>query len=94
VLIGLAQVSVYIHSITSLKEKRRILTPIFSRLRNNFNVVIAEEAADNNIRKSWLYIVCINTKRANINSMLQKIIKKIKTLNKDLEVLDYHINIF
>ena len=90
---GVLKVSLYTNSTHSLKEKRKIIKSIVGRVRNKFNVSIAEVGANDKwqIMELGISIVC-NDKRF-ANSVLDNILSFIDSLNL-CDLIDQNIEIF
>jgi uncharacterized protein YlxP (DUF503 family) len=76
--IGICIIWLGIPGTFSLKEKRQVCSSLFSRLRKNFNISIAETGQQNSYRKSVITVVAVNTEKAHLYSTLSKVIEFIK----------------
>ncbi|CAN5571473.1 DUF503 domain-containing protein [soil metagenome] len=72
--IGVAQVTLYLEGSTSLKDKRRTVKSLTTRIRNTFNVGIAEVADLDDMRIATLAVVCISNSASHVDEMLAKVI--------------------
>ena len=59
----------------SLKEKRRVFLSITQKIRNQFNISIAEVEHQDLWQRSKLAIVCVNTQWTAIENILDKIVR-------------------
>lgn len=77
----------------SLKGKRQVLKSIVDRVKNRYNVSIAE--VDN--QDSWqlisLGITCVSNSSPHANEVLSKVVNFIQNSKFDVEMLDYEIEI-
>ena len=75
----------------SLKGKRQLIKSVTSRVRNKFNVAIAE--IDDN--ESWqivsLGISCVSNSTRHADEMLTNVVKYIAGSRLEAELLDYEI---
>ncbi len=79
-LVGIVKVKIYISFAQSLKEKRAIVKSICSKVRNKFNVSIAE-VEDQDIHKNIVIgISLVSNNKRIIDSQIDKILNYIETL--------------
>ena len=80
-VIGCCSVRFYLHGNNSLKGKRRVVRAIKDRLKNDFNVSVAE-VGDQDIWKSInLGISAVGVDQPYINGLLSKVIDAIDRMN-------------
>ncbi len=72
-VVGLGHITLRIHACRSLKEKRKIVKSMISRIRNNFNASIAEVGSNDIHKKAEIGFAVIGNDRMLINSKLDKI---------------------
>jgi len=75
--LGLCTVELYIPQSHSLKEKRRVLRSIKSKVKNNFEVVIAEVGAQNKWQHAVLAVATLSNDQSMVNSILDKVLAQI-----------------
>ena len=77
----------------TLKDKRQVSRSLMARVRNKFNVCIAE--VDNNDAHQLLTlgVACVSNDARHANQMLSKVMDFIQTQQGDTEVLDYEMDI-
>ncbi len=68
--IGVAQVTLYLEGTMSLKDKRGVVKSLTSRLRNTFNVSVAEIADLDDMRVATIAVVCVSNNHAHAQEML------------------------
>lgn len=73
----------------SLKQKRRVLNSLKNRLRNKFNVAVAEVGEKDIWNRADLAIVTLADNRSFLDSQLQEIINFVDMFH---EVVIMHIN--
>lgn len=89
--VGILEIDIFIPQANSLKFKRQILSSIKDRLRNRFNVSVAEEG--NNLwQRSKVYIACINSSSVHIEKTLSAV-KDYVSNDKSLEILNTNLEI-
>ena len=77
----------------SLKGKRQVSKSIIERVKNRFNVSIAEVEDHDRWRTLALGITCVSTSGPHANEMLSKVVDFIQNGRFDVELLDYEVEI-
>ncbi len=72
--IGVGHVTLYLEGTTSLKDKRGVVKSLTTRLRNTFNISVAEIADLDDMRVATIAIVCVSNNHAHAQEMLAKAI--------------------
>lgn len=91
-VVGVCQIDLIIHSSNSLKDKRQVLKAVIERVKNKFNVSVAE-VGDNDIwQRSQIGLSIVGNDSSHINSMLDKMLNFIESLHM-AEVIDHRIEI-
>ena len=90
--IGSLKIELFIPSSNSLKYKRQVLSSLKQRLRNNFNVAIAEQAHDK-WQRATIYVIGVNGKRPHLEKTLSSIENMLYSC-KDIEVINTEIEFF
>ncbi len=88
--IGVARLQVSMYA-TSLKEKRSYLRPIKDKVRNDFNISIAEVALQEQWQNSELGLAMITFDRDFFQKTVHKIIAMIERKG-EMEVTGYDID--
>lgn len=70
-LIGSMQVEIYIPGATSLKDKRRIVKGMITKVQNRFNVSIVEIDSDDRWQRATLGIAMVGDDREHVERQLQ-----------------------
>jgi uncharacterized protein YlxP (DUF503 family) len=76
----------------SLKEKRRIIKSIKDRIRNKFNVSIAEIDRQDKWQLATLGVACVSNDARFANGVLSKVVNFIDEAHP-VELVDYEIEI-
>jgi uncharacterized protein YlxP (DUF503 family) len=71
--VGVLVIEILIYSSTSLKEKRVILKSVKDRLKNKFNVSVAEIGFQDKWQRSQLGIATISNEHSHLEHSLQQI---------------------
>ncbi len=77
----------------SLKGKRRVLKSITTRVRNKFNVSVAEVDDNDLWQLATLGISCVSNNNRHSNEVLSKVVDFIVNSRFGIEILDYEIEI-
>ena len=89
-IIGVLTLEVNIDGAFSLKEKRMTVNRIRDRVRQRFNVAIAE-VDDNDVwNHACIGVVAISNQQAHVNEMLSKVVDFVQTI-RDCHLEDYSI---
>lgn len=75
----------------SLKDKRRIIKPIISRMPQKFRVAVAEVGRQNVWNSTVLGIVAIGNDERHLKGMMEKVILWIERERPDAPVGSYSI---
>lgn len=90
--VGICKAYLTISEGYSLKEKRRVVKSIISRLKNQFNVAVGEVDALDVHQRAVLGIVSVSNDSAHLNSVLSKVVNFIEA-NGSADLTDYEIEI-
>jgi uncharacterized protein YlxP (DUF503 family) len=88
-VIGICTVSVRVGGSRSLKEKRRVIRSVLARVRNEFNVSIAEVEDQNSWQMAVLGVACVSSDKGYAHGLLERVVQFIDSGRFDLELLDY-----
>ena len=91
--IGVCRVSLFLPGVQSLKGKRQIARSLTSRIRNQFNVAVAEVEDQDLWQRLTLGICCISNDSNHANQVLSNVVSFVESQRRDLEVLDYETEI-
>jgi uncharacterized protein YlxP (DUF503 family) len=84
--IGIARITLYLDESFSLKDKRHVVRSIVQRVRNKFNVSIAEVGDLDDMRVASIAAVCVSNSSPHVDEMLANVISFIER-NVELGVL-------
>ena len=86
--VGILTVTLYLNGSLSLKDKRRALNTLKDRLRNNFNISVAEVDEMDKWQKAVLAVAAVSNDRKHLSSCLDKIVDFIEG-QRMVEILDH-----
>ncbi len=76
-VIGTRIFDLHIPGCRSLKEKRAVIKSLKARLRNNFNVSVAEVDHQNLWQRSTIAVVAVNASGTYVNGVLDRVLEVI-----------------
>ena len=88
--IGVCTVELFLPSNRSLKDKRRIVKSLKDRMKQRFNISIAEIDDQDLWQKTVLGIACVGNDKSHINQTLDRVMGTIRT-TPWVEVVEYHL---
>jgi len=94
-VVGVCHLDLLLTESSSLKAKRRILKRVIDRVKNKFNVSIAEVGKNDLWQSAQIGFCIVGNDRRFINSSLDKVIFFIEELNSadivdsEIELLNY-----
>ncbi len=91
--VGVCRISLRLPENLSLKGKRRVLKSITTRLRNKFNVCVAEVGDQELWQLATLGVCCLSNDKRYTDEVLSKVVNFINNGRFEIEMLDYEIEI-
>lgn len=91
-IIGILSLDVRVGSSNSLKDKRRIIKSLTTRIRNSFNVSISEVGCQDLWQRSQLGVAFLTTEVRFAQSVLNRIVEFVKR-HRDITLIDSKIEI-
>lgn len=91
--VGLLTLEIYIPGITSLKEKRGIVKPLVARIRNEFNVSVAEVEDHDQLGHTVLAIAAVSISADYVYGLLERVAQSVAAWRLDAELVDYTIEL-
>jgi len=94
VIVGAAVVELHVHASQSLKQKRGVVRSVVQRLRNRFNVAVAEIGGQDTWQRAVLGITATGIDRTQVRGVLTRVLAFIEDLhlaevtNSDIELLE------
>jgi len=93
-IVGAAVVEIHVHGSQSLKEKRGVVRSIIGRLRNRFNVSVAEIGGQDTWQRAVIGVAATGNDRTFVRGQLRRAIEFIDDMNlaeitnSDVELLE------
>ena len=89
-IVGVCTIELRLPETRSLKGKRQILKSMTTRVKNNFNVAIAEVDYQDKSQRALLGVAVVSTAHDHANGILSKVVNFVDSMYV-AEMLDYHI---
>lgn len=89
-VVGAAQVELHVHASHSLKEKRSVVRSIVRRVRNEFNVAVAEVGGQDTWQWAVLGLAAVGHDAAGVRAILERVVEFIESLHL-AEVRDHSV---
>jgi uncharacterized protein YlxP (DUF503 family) len=91
--VGVARVALHLAENGSLKGKRMVVKSVAQRVRNRFNVAVAEVDTQDLWQIATLGIVCVSGDRRHANEMLSKVVDFIESERLDADVAEVELEL-
>ena len=91
-VIGLLMLDLHFPGARSLKDKRQALRSLETRIKNRFNVSVAEVEHQDLWQRARLAVVTVNTDHGHLDSTLQSVAGEAATA-RNVELLDSSVEI-
>lgn len=91
-IIGTCTITLRISWASSLKEKRMVVKSLIDRMKNKFNISVAEVEQQDNHKIAVIGFACVTNETQHANSMIDKVINFVEN-NTEAEIEDAFIEI-
>jgi len=85
--VGVCKVTLRLPENESLKGKRRVISSLSKRIRNKFNVSIAEVGDNDSWQLATLGITCASNEARHTDEMLSRVVDFIESSREDFELI-------
>lgn len=90
---GICQIRLHLHGSQSLKDKRRTVKSIISRLRSQYNISIAEVDDLDLWQMATLGIACVSNHDQHVDEVLNRAVNFITQNYPEVEIVERAIEI-
>ena len=90
-VIGVCTLELNIPMAASLKDKRQVIKSLTARLRNEFNVSVAEVDRQNSWQMAVIGVVTVTSDRDYAHGLLMRVAQRVEDIRLDCELVDYQI---
>ena len=91
---GICMIKLHLPGSQSLKSKRRELKSIISRLRNQYNVSVAEVGDYDLWQLATLGIACVSNHDQHVDEVLSKVMNFIVHNYPEVEIVEHEMEIW
>ena len=91
--VGICRLTTHLPESSNLKEKRQVARSLTARIRNQFNVAVAEVDDNDLWQRLTLGICCVSNDSAHANEMLARVVTFVEDFRSDLVLLDYETEV-
>lgn len=91
--IGTLEIRIVIHSSFSLKDKRRVVKSMKDRLRNRFNVSVAEVGSQNDRKQAILGVAMVGTDQPYLDGALNHVLRFVRAV-PEADLVDFELSFF
>jgi uncharacterized protein len=91
-IVGSLRVRLLVRESRSLKDKRQVLRSIKDRLRNGFNVSVAEVDAQDNRQLIVLGLAMVGSERKHVRTTLEQVVAALRG-HPVAEFLDHELDV-
>jgi uncharacterized protein len=91
-VVGVLQLDLHIHDCQSLKAKRGVIKQLISRIRNSFEVAVAEVGDQDLWQRAQIGVAAIGPDRTVINQVLDRVVN-FTDRQGIAEIVDHHIEL-
>jgi uncharacterized protein YlxP (DUF503 family) len=92
-IVGLCRLTLRLPGKGSLKEKRQVVRSVTARLRNKFNVAVAEVDDNDRWQIATIGIASVSNDAAHARQMLEEAVAFVEDTRLDAELLDHEIEV-
>jgi uncharacterized protein len=92
-IVGVCTIELRLREARSLKEKRQVVKSIITRVKNSFNVAIAEVDCQDKWQRAVLGIAVVSTAQDHANGILSKVVNFVESMYA-AELIDYQIELW
>jgi uncharacterized protein YlxP (DUF503 family) len=80
-VVGAMEVELHVHASRSLKEKRSVIRSIVSRVKNEFNVAVAEVGGQDTWQWAVLGMAAVGHDATSVRAILERVVDFIESLH-------------
>jgi uncharacterized protein YlxP (DUF503 family) len=92
-IVGVSEITLHLPESHSLKEKRQIIHSLMARVRQRFEVAIAEVEEHDRWQIAKLGVSCVSNSRQHTDEVLNHVRRYIEEMRPDILVTDADIEI-
>lgn len=87
-VVGISEITLHLPESHSLKEKRQVVKSVIARVRNQFEVAIAEVSENDLWQVAKLGVSCVSNNRQHADEILHHVRRYIEETRPDIVVTE------
>ena len=91
-LVGTLRIRLMIREARSLKDKRQVVSSIKDRLRNHFNVSVAEVEAQDHRQLAVLGVAMVSNETQHLRAALSQVVEAVRC-HPVAQLIDYELDV-
>jgi len=91
---GICRIKLHLSESQSLKDKRRIVKSVISRLRSQYNISVPEVDDQDLWQLVTLGVACVSNHNQHVDEILSKVVNFVVNNYPELEIVDHQVEIF
>lgn len=92
-VVGVLTLELFLGEAATLKDKRRVLKSLLEKVKNRFNVAVAEVDRQDQYKFSTVGISCVSNSSAHAYSILQAVVKFVEEQGT-VEIIEMKTEVF
>jgi hypothetical protein len=92
-IVGVCRLTLRLPESGSLKDKRQVVQSVSRRLRNKFNVAVAEVGDNDRWQTATLGITCVSNDTRHAREMLDHVVAFVQQQRLDAELVESEIEV-
>jgi uncharacterized protein YlxP (DUF503 family) len=90
-VVGVCTLELSMPGTASLKDKRQIVKSLIARLRNEFNISVAEVGAQDQWQWAVIGVTCVSGDRDYAQGLLSRVVSWVENSRLDCDLADYAV---
>ena len=91
--VGVSQITLHLPGCHSLKDKRQVIKSVTARVRQQFEVAIAEVDEQDRWQIAKLGVSCVSNSSQHIDEILGRVLRYIEETRPDIRVTNSEVEI-
>jgi len=91
--VGVSQITLHLPGCHSLKDKRQVVKSVMARVRQQFEVAIAEVDEQDRWQVAKLGVSCVSNSSQHVDEILGRVRRYIEETRPDILVIDVEVEI-
>jgi len=92
-VVGVCTMELSMPDNASLKDKRHVVKSVIDRLRNEFNVSVAEVGAQDQWQWAVIGVACVSSDRDYAQGLLDRVVNWVRNSRLDCDLAEYETQI-